>query len=341
MTSLLKKILTIRKFRTVAETGNMNTDIIKQSDIENRIYTIRGIQVMLDSDLAEMYDVETKVFNQAVKRNIERFPDSFRFQLTQEEFDLLRSQIVTLEKQQSATGHNQPNILRSQNATLESEDNRGKHRKYLPYAFTEQGVSMLSAVLRSATAVKVSIAIMNAFVDMRKFITSNATLFQRLDKVEKKQLEADENFEKLFSAIEAKSLKPKYGIFFNGEVYDAHTYVSDIFRSAKKSIFIIDNYIDDSVLTLLLKRNKGVTANIYTKTIDKQLKLDLKKHNEQYDKVAIKQFNNSHDRFIIIDNSELYHFGASLKDLGKKWFAFSRMDTMVDDVLKKLNEHGK
>ncbi len=137
------------------------------------------------------------------------------------------------------------------------------------------------------------------------------------------------------------SLPPKHGIFFNGEVYDAYTYVSDIFRSAKKSIIIIDNFIDDSVLTLLLKRNNGITANIYTKTIDKQLKLDLKKHNKQYDKVAIKQFNNSHDRFIIIDNSELYHFGASLKDLGKKWFAFSRMDTMVTDVLKKLNEYGK
>lgn len=293
----------------------MNTDIIKQGEIENRIFTIRGIQVMVDRDLAELYEVEVKRLNEQVKRNIERFPESFRFQLTNIEKDELVANCDRFESM--------------------------KHSSVLPYAFTEQGVSMLSAVLRSATAVKVSIAIMNAFVDMRKFITSNATLFQRLDKVEKKQLKADENFEKLFSAIEAKSLKPKHGIFFNGEVYDAYTYVSDIFRSAKKSIVIIDNYIDDSVLTLLLKRNKGVTANIYTKTIDKKLKLDLKKHNEQYDKVAIKQFNNSHDRFIIIDNSELYHFGASLKDLGKKWFAFSRMDTMVADVLKKLNEHGK
>lgn len=289
----------------------MSTDIIKQGEIENRIFTIRGQQTMIDRDLAELYNVEVKRLNEQVKRNIERFPEAFRFQLTKQEKDELVANCDRFESM--------------------------KHSSVLPYVFTEQGVSMLSAVLRSKTAIKVSIVIMNAFVEMRKFIASNATLFQRLDKVEKKQLEADENFEKLFSAIEAKSLKPKQGIFFNGEVYDAYTYVSDIFRSAKKSIIIIDNYIDDSVLTLLLKRKSGVAASIYTKNIGKQLNLDLKKHNEQYDHLDIKQFNNSHDRFIIIDKTELYHFGASLKDLGKKWFAFSRMDSMVADVLNKLD----
>ena len=289
----------------------MAADIIKHGEIENRIFTFRGIQVMIDRDLAELYGVETRVLNQAVKRNIERFPVSYRFQLNTDEFENWKSQIV-----------------------MSSEDKIGLRRP--PYAFTEQGVSMLSAVLRSPTAIKVSIAIINAFVEMRKFIASNAAIFQRLDKVEQKQLEADKNFEKLFAALEAKSLNPKQGVFFNGEVYDAYSLVADIIREAKQSIIIIDNYIDDSVLTLLTKRKDGVTAKVYTKKIDKGLKLDLKKHNQQYPNVEIELFTDAHDRFIIIDQKELYHVGASLKDLGKKWFAFSRMDSLVNEVLSKL-----
>lgn len=175
---------------------------------------------------------------------------------------------------------------------------------------------------------------------LRDYLLRGYAVNKRIDRVENKVSALSDKINRIDLQLHT-SLPPKHGVFFNGAVYDAYTYVSDILRTAKKSIIIIDNYIDDSVLTLLLKRNQGVLAYVYTKTIDKQLKLDLKKHNAQYDEVRVKQFNNSHDRFIIIDKSELYHFGASLKDLGKKWFAFSRMDTMVTDVLKKLDEQGK
>ena len=226
-------------------------------EIENRIFTIRGTHVMIDRDIAEMYDVETKVLNQAVKRNLERFPEKFRFQLLQDE----RNELVT-------------NCDRLKKL---------KHSSVLPYAFTEQGVAMLSAVLNSKTAIQVSLQIMNAFVEMRKFITSNANVFQRLEIIEKNHLqfksETDQKFDKIFHAIEDKRLKPKQGIFFEGQMYDAYTFASDLIRSAKKSIILIDNYIDDSVLTLLSKRKKNVLATIYTKNMGKQLKLDLKKHN--------------------------------------------------------------
>lgn len=201
---------------------------------------------------------------------------------------------------------------------------------------------MLSAVLRSETAVKVSIQIINAFVEMRKFIATNAKVFYRLDNIEKKQLsyqiKSDEKFEQIFKALEDKSIKPKQGVFYDGQVFDAYTFVSDIIRKAKYSILLIDNYIDDTVLTLLSKRKKEVSATIYTRTISKQLKLDLQKHNRQYHKIEVKELTKSHDRFLIIDNTQLYHFGASLKDIGKKWFAFSKMDTkaleLITDLLK-------
>lgn len=305
--------------------------IIPLSNIKPLIYTIRGQQVMLDSDLAEIYEVETKFFNRAVKRNIERFPDTFRFQLTQEEHDSLRSQWVTPSPDDS---------LRCQIGTLEKEG-RGQHRKYLPYAFTEQGVSMLSAVLRSDTAIKVSIQIINAFVEMRRFIQGSASLFARLDSVEKRQLALEtktaENFEKVFQALEA-SAPPKQGIFYDGQVHDAHVFASDLIRSAKKTLILIDNYVDDTVLTLLTKRKQGVTASIFTKSISKQLDLDLEKHNAQYPPIEIKTFKDAHDRFLILDERDIYHIGASLKDLGKKWFAFSKFETGALDMLKKLGD---
>ena len=316
--------------------------IMKNENIQSRIYTIRNIQVMLDSDLAELYGVETKVFNQAVKRNIERFPKEFSFQLTAEENDVLRSQIVTLKNTnhlrfQIGTVKNEQN-LRSQIATL--KNGRGKHRKYLPYAFTEQGVAMLSTVLNSETAVKTSIQIINAFVAMRRFIASNAEVFQRLDAVERKQIEhkteTDQKFEQIFNAIEEQSVKAKQGIFFDGQIFDAHQFVSDLIRTAGKSIIVIDNYIDDTVLTLLSKADKKVQITILTRTISKQLALDVKKYNEQYPAIKIKEFHNSHDRFFIIDDKTVYHFGASLKDLGKKWFAFSRFDKDAFRLLEKL-----
>ena len=218
--------------------------------------------------------------------------------------------------------------------TLES--NRGKHTKYLPYAFTEQGVSMLSAVLKSDIAVDISVKIIRSFVNMRKFISNNALIFQRLETLEQKQFSNDEKFNKLFEAIEAKSIQPTQGIFYDGEVYDAYLFVSNLIKSAKKSIVLVDNYIDESVLTMLSKREKNVTATLYTKNITAQLELDIKKYNAQYPKITLKKFDASHDRFLIIDAKELYHIGASLKDLGKKWFAFSKFEMESFDVLKRL-----
>ena len=284
---------------------------ISQKEIESRIFVFRDSQVMLDRDLAEMYQVETKVLNQAVKRNIERFPQQFRFQLTEDE----KMELVT-------------NCDR-----LESL----KHSSTNPFAFTEQGVAMLSAVLRSDVAVKVSIQIINAFVEMRKLIANHSGLLQRMDGIERKQLETDQKFEKVFKALESKDLIPTQGVFFDGQVFDAYELASKIIRSAKKNIVLIDNYIDESTLTHLSKKTKTVKVLLLTKTISKQLTLDVKKANEQYSNFELKTFTKSHDRFLIIDHTEVYHLGASLKDLGKKWFAFSKLEkNSIASILKEI-----
>ena len=288
-----------------------NKSSIIPKEIRNLIYTIRGKQVMLDSDLAALYQVETKNLNKAVKRNIERFPASFCFQLTEKEVENLRFQFGT------------------------SSLNYGG-RRYLPYAFTEQGVAMASAILRSDIAVKMSVQIMEAFVEMRRMLISNASLFHRLDKIELKQLEADQKFEEIFKALESDKLHSEKGIFYNGQVFDAYVFVSDIVRNAKNSIILLDNYVDDTVLTLLGKRDDAVTATIYTKNISNQLRLDVQRYNSQYPPIEVEVFPDAHDRFLIIDDAELYHIGASLKDLGKKWFAFSRMDIEVGKMLQFL-----
>jgi hypothetical protein len=255
----------------------MNEIMVNEENIKSKIYTVRGLQVMLDSDLAELYGVETKVFNQAVKRNEKRFPDDFRFQLTQTEYQNLRSQIVT----SSLVSHG--------------------GARYLPYVFTEQGVSMLSAVLKSDIAVDISVNIIRVFVNMRKFISNNALIFQRLETLENKQSKNDEKFNKLFEALEDNTIKPKQGIFYDGEVFDAYRFVADLIRSAKNKIILIDNYVDDSVLTLFSK-NQNIEVVIYTQTISKQLTLDLEKYNAQYKAIEIKSFKYSHDRFMIIDD---------------------------------------
>lgn len=285
-------------------------EIVNQQHIESKILLLRNVQVMLDKDLADLYQVETKVLNQAVKRNIDRFPDSFRFQLSESE----KVELVT-------------NCDRFQML---------KHSTSLPYAFTEQGVAMLSAVLRSDIAVQVSIQIIQAFVAMRNFLLQNASVFQRLDRIEMKQLQTDEKFDKIFKALESGQPMHDKGIFFNGQVFDAYCFVSDLIKNAHTGIVLIDNFIDESVLTLLSKRKANVSATIYTKENSKAFQLDLKKHNAQYPPVDVKHFADSHDRFLIIDNKELYHIGASLKDLGKKWFAFSRLDSLVDDIMKRI-----
>lgn len=289
-----------------------NKSIISHEEIRKLIYSIRGKQVMLDSDLASLYQVETKNLNRAVKRNIERFPESFCFQLTEEEVENLRFQFGT------------------------SSLNHGG-RRYLPMVFSESGVAMASAVLRSEIAVKVSVEIMEAFVEMRRILTSNASLFNRLDKIELKQLEADQKFEEIFKALESDKIHSEKGVFYDGQIFDAYKFVAEIIRNAGRSIILIDNYVDDTVLTLLGKRGQSVTATIYTKNISNQLQLDLQRYNSQYPYIDIHTFAQAHDRFLIIDGTELYHIGASLKDLGKKWFAFSRMDIEVGRMLQILN----
>ena len=269
---------------------------------------------MIDRDLADLYQITTKRLNEQVKRNIGRFPKEFRFQLSDKEKDELVANCDRLK--------------------------RLKHSSANPYVFTEQGIAMLSSVLHSDVAVKISIEIIKTFVRMRRFLIENAGIFQRLESIERKQIDTDKNLRKIFEALEDKNLKTKQGIFYNGQIFDSYVFVADLVKKAKTSIILLDNYIDESVLQIFSKRKKGVGVIIYTKKITNSLKLDIKKFNEQYEAIVIKEFLDSHDRFLIIDNKEVYHFGASLKDLGKKWFGFSKMDIGIADVIEKLREVG-
>ena len=313
--------------------------------IEPLIRTIRGQQVLLDSDLAILYGVETRQLNQQVKRNIERFPEDFMFQLTKVELINLKSQIATLSatdyplRSQIVTLNTENHSLRSQNATI---DNRGRHTKYLPYAFTENGIAMLSSVLRSPIAIQVNIRIMRAFTAMRQFIASNAQIFQRLDVMEQNQLaltahqvETDHKLEEVFRRLDSGNVQPHQGIFYDGQIFDAYTFINDRIREATTRIILIDNYIDDSVLTILSKRADKVAATIYTKKPTAQLQLDIQKHNAQYPPIEIVEFDRSHDRFLCIDET-VYHLGASIKDLGKRWFAFNRMEMSSSELLQRI-----
>ena len=315
-------------------------------NIENLIHVIRGKQVMLDVDLARLYGVETKRLNEQVKRNMDRFPEDFMFQLSKDEVDFLRSQIATIEngdnnvlRSQIATIENEGNGLRSQNASI---DMRGRHVKYMPYAFTENGVAMLSGVLRSQQAININIQIMRAFTTMRHFIASNAQVFQRLEVIEHTQLslvahkeDTDKKFEEVFRRLDEGNAATKQVIFYDGQIFDAYSFINDRIREANKRIVLIDNYVDDSVLKMLDKRAKDVSAKVYTKFWTPQLPIDIKKHNAQYAPIDVEQFDRAHDRFLCIDDT-VYHIGASLKDLGKKWFAFNRMEQTTDDLLSKM-----
>ena len=289
--------------------------VIDNQTIQDKIYTIRNVQVMVDRDLALLYGVETRRLNEQVKRNIERFPEEFMFQMTNDELENWKSQIATSNKEIMGL-------------------------RKLPFVFTEQGVSMLSSVLKSQTAVQTSIQIIKSFVGMRKFLQNNASLFTRIDSIEKRQIsyeiKNDTKVDAILNAIEEKGTPQKQHIFYDGQIFDAYLFVSDIIKNAKSSIKLIDNYIDESTLVLFTKRDAKVDMNIYTKAISKQLKLDLEKHNAQYPKIDIEIFDLSHDRFLIIDEKYIYHFGASLKDLGKKWFAVSRMDINSFEIIGKL-----
>ena len=289
-----------------------------QEEIAQLIMNVRGMQVMVDRDLAVLYGVETKRLNEQVRRNIERFPERFRFQLTKEETDELVANCDRLKAL--------------------------KHSTVTPYVFTEQGISMLSTVLHSQTAIAVSIKIMDAFVSMRRFIATNAQLFQRLETIEYHQLEmkqhqevTDKRIDEVFKRLDA-NIPPIQGIFYDGQVFDAYRFVSDLMRKAKRSIVLIDNYVDDTVLTLLDKRENGVTATIYTQRISSQFQLDVDRHNAQYSPIEIKLFNKAHDRFLLVDD-EVYHIGASIKDLGKKWFGFTLMrDITATELINKIKE---
>ena len=291
---------------------NNEVEIIKQ-----KIYWIRGKQVMLDSDVAELYHYKTKSLNLAVKRNIERFPEEFCFRLNEAEFQRLRFQFETL-----------------------NNNGRGQHKKYLPYVFTEQGVAMLAGILKSDIAIKMSINIIKAFMEMRKFLMQNGQIFERLTTVEYKLLEHDKKFENVFNELQKdKGEEVKQKIFFEGQVWDSYNIIIKIIKSAKEKILIIDNYIDDSILEMLSKKNKNVEVVILTSNNSNISKLDIQKFNKEYSILKLAKTNKFHDRFIIIDNKELYHCGASLKDLGKKCFGINKIEDI--EYIEKLNENAK
>lgn len=291
-------------------TEEKNLTIVDNKEIQNMIYTFKGRQVMIDRDLAYLYNVETKVLNQAVKRNLNRFPEHFRFQLTEEEYENLRSQFVT-----------------------SSEDNTHGGRRYMPYVFTEQGIAMLSAVLKSDVAVEVSIKIMNSFVEMRNFLLSNREMFARLDRVELKQLETDRKLEEVFNYI-ASNTEVKQNVFFDGQIYDAFSFIVGLVKKANKEIILIDNYVDVNTLNILCKKNKSVDVVIITAGKGSLSTKDITKFNAQYPKLSIKTTTDFHDRFLIIDKTEVYHIGASIKDAGKKSFGITKIEDK--DLIKSL-----
>ena len=289
---------------------------LSNEEIKNLIYTIRGKQVMLDSDVAKLYNYETKKLNQAVKRNIGRFPERFCFQLTEEELKIMWSQIVTTSK---------------------LEDNKYRSKKYLPYVFTEQGIAMLSGILKSEVAVQVSIKIMDAFVEMRKFISINKNLFEKVisieNKMDKKFIEHDKKFDIIFNQLQhEESIKQR--IFFQGQIYDAYSLIVDIIKKANKKILIIDNYVDDNILKMLIKKKNNVEVVILTSSKSNIQNIDIQKFNKEYPILKVAKTNKFHDRFIIIDNKEMYHLGASIKDLGKKCFEINKIEDK--EIIEKI-----
>lgn len=293
---------------------NEQLEIVEYTNenIKKLIQNIRGKQVLLDSDVAMLYHYETKNINKAMKRNIERFPEDFCFQLTKEEL----------------------NSMWFQNGTT-YENIKYRSEKYLPYAYTEQGISMLAGVLKNDIAIHVSISIIRAFIEMRKFISANGQVFQEINKINRKLLEHDKQFDKVFDELQNKKGDEfKEKIFFNGQIWDSYNLIIDIIKSAQNKILIIDNYIDDSILKMLTKKNKNVEVVILTSTKCDVNKLDINKFNKQYPILKVAKSNKFHDRFIVIDDKKLYHCGASLKDLGKKCFAISIIEDK--EYLEKL-----
>ena len=280
-------------------------------EIQGMIYTIRGKQVMIDSDVAGLYETETKKINQAVKRNIKRFPEDFCFQLTESELENLRSQFVT--------------------SSLGTGNYGG--RRYLPYVFTEQGIAMLAPLLKNKIAVQVSINIMNAFVIMRHFLKENGQVFERLTSVEYRLIEHDKKFDIVFDKLQEKQIENQR-IFFNGQIYDAYSLIIDIIKKANNKITIIDNYVDDSILEMLSKKKDNVEVVILTSNKSNIKNIDIQKFNKQYSTLKVAKTDKFHDRFIILDEKETYHLGASIKDLGKKCFGINKIEN--DDIIETL-----
>ena len=265
---------------------------------------------MIDRDIAMLYGVETKALNQAVKRNIERFPERFRFQLSVEE----TSELVTVCDRFKSL----------------------KHSSVMPYAFTEQGISMLSTVLHSKTAIEVSIQIMDAFVAMRHYYSVNAQVFQRLKDLEHHRIETELKFDKIFKMLDANSV-PLQGVFFQGQIFDAYAKFESFIQSATKEIVLIDGYVDLTVLERLAKKREGVSVTVFTNPRTPLTGLDLDRFNVQYPTLTLNHTTTMHDRFMIIDGTVLYHIGASLKDLGKKCFAFEVLDAaFIPAILQNL-----
>lgn len=284
---------------------------LEDVEIRKLIVYLRGTQVILDRDLARLYQVEVAQMNRQVKRNIERFPEDFMFRITKDEYDGLKCHFGI-------------------------SNLRGGDRS-LPYVFTEQGVSMLAGLLRSQIAINANIAIIRAFTAMRRFITYNATYCSRFERLESRQLESELKINELFKILNEKNTYVKQGVFFDGQIYDAYSFVAELIRSADRRIILIDNYIDDTVLTLLDKRKDNIEATIYTsRNISKGTILDIQKHDAQYGNINIHMFDKSHDRFLIIDDN-VYLIGASIKDLGKKWFGFTLMESIsAEEIIERL-----
>ena len=273
--------------------------ILEENSIRSKIHVIRGMQVMLDFDLAQIYGYETKRFNEQVKNNIERFDEDFRFQLTDEEYENLRSKFST-----SSWGG----------------------ARYKPYAFTEQGIYMLMTVLKGELAVTQSKLLIRTFKEMKHFIQNNSHVFAELDNIRKHLLESDKKIDELFSLMDKYNIKDEQGIYFQGQIFDAYAKFESFIAQAKNEIILIDNYVDLSILQRLTKKKNGVNVTIYTDPKTKLTAQDIQTFNAQYPTLFLKYTTKAHDRFLIIDQTIMYHIGASLKDLGKKLFAFSILD---------------
>ena len=283
-------------------------EAINVNNLQDKIHTIRNVQVMLDRDLAELYQVETKRINEAVKNNQDKFLDDFYFELTDSEFAILRSKLSTTNFSKTRTN---------------------------PKVFTEQGIYMLATILKSKIASKVTVSLIRVFANMRHFISQNSISYERFERIENRLAIHDQNFDMLFEALENRPKTPNEGIFYDGQIYDAYAFINELLKSAKSEVVLIDNYVDDTVFTLFSKY-QDLKVLIYTSNISKQLQLDYRKYKSQYENIELQEFKKAHDRFLIIDKQEIYHIGASLKDLGKKWFAFSKFEKGALEVLGKL-----